>query len=211
LAAPRRASPSRTSHLILPSPLSPLRAGSWAPAPEAELRTIAGLLATTPSLSTLAAAAAAAGLVSALDSPAARLTVFAPTNDALDQLLAATGVTAQELLSDPAVLRALLSNHVVPGVARAADLYDGQVLTTLLGGKVQVIPATISSLSPHHHHHHRHHHTHTPQTLASQLSNAPRAAQRSQLRLRRALTPCPHPATFVSLRRRRSRAALSPW
>lgn len=106
-----------------------------------------------PELSTLVAAVQAAGLVDALAAPAAPLTVFAPTNDAFAAALAALNFTAEELLGNTELLTAVLTYHVVPGVAaKAADLSDGLVLPTLLeGANVTVsIPAAgeVLVLSP---------------------------------------------------------------
>ena len=107
------------------------------PTPSAEAaQDIVALASATPDLSTLVSAVQAADLVETLqgDGP---FTVFAPTNDAftavgqdtLDTLLAPEG---KEQLTD------ILTYHVVPGELTAADLEDGQELTTVQGGKLQV-------------------------------------------------------------------------
>jgi uncharacterized surface protein with fasciclin (FAS1) repeats len=65
-------------------------------------------------LSTLVAAVDAAGFKSVLDSPSFKGTVFAPTNEAFAILLEDLGVTADELLSDTKLLKAVLNYHVIP-------------------------------------------------------------------------------------------------
>ncbi|MEN9804960.1 MAG: hypothetical protein RIS41_1807 [Actinomycetota bacterium] len=78
----------------------------------------------------LAAMVYEAGLVEALrgDGP---FTVFAPTNDAI---AAVPEATLDAVWADPDLLTAVLTYHVVAGESlTAADLTDGQVLTTLQG------------------------------------------------------------------------------
>lgn len=105
-----------------------------------------------PNLSILVQAVQAAGLVDALSNPDVPLTVFAPTNDAFAAVLAALGMTAEQLLADTELLTAVLSYHVVPGVAaKAADLSDRQVLPTLLEGQnitVSLMEGQVMLLSP---------------------------------------------------------------
>lgn len=93
-------------------------------------------VATVRGFDTLVAALGAADLVSALqaDGP---FTVFAPTEDAFADALAALGLTAEELLASED-LADILTYHVVSGEAFADDLSDGQVLTTLQGGTLTV-------------------------------------------------------------------------
>ena len=64
-------------------------------------------------------------------------TVFAPTDDAVTALVTALGITAEELLALPN-LSEILQYHVVAATAMAADLSDGQMITTLLGQDVEV-------------------------------------------------------------------------
>jgi transforming growth factor-beta-induced protein len=69
-------------------------------------------------------------------------TVFAPTDAAFADLLAALGVTAEELLGDTDLLATVLSYHVVPGkfaaedviAAASLDEMAGVNIATLLGG-----------------------------------------------------------------------------
>ena len=88
------------------------------------------------SVSTLVSAVKAAGLVETLKG-AGPFTVFAPTNAAFDKL--PKGMVAG--LMDPASkakLAGVLTYHVIPGRLVAADLKDGQELTTVNGGKLHI-------------------------------------------------------------------------
>jgi uncharacterized surface protein with fasciclin (FAS1) repeats len=93
-------------------------------------------VATVRGFDTLVAALDAANLVGALQA-AGPFTVFAPTEQAFADLLEALDVTAEELLARDD-LADILTYHVVEGEAFAADLSDGQVLTTLQGGTLTV-------------------------------------------------------------------------
>ena len=97
-----------------------------------------------PAFSTLVAAVQTA----ALDSPVDGLqsdgpfTVFAPTNDAFNALLARTGISAGELLGAPNLADTLLY-HVVSGNVRAADvlaLAKPATVPTLLAGANLTVP-----------------------------------------------------------------------
>ncbi|WP_226163171.1 fasciclin domain-containing protein [Hymenobacter terricola] len=88
------------------------------------------------SVSTLVAAVKQAGLVETLSGPGP-YTVFAPTNAAFDKL--PKGAVAG--LMDPASkakLAGVLTYHVIPGRLVAADLKDGQELTTVNGEKLHI-------------------------------------------------------------------------
>ena len=88
------------------------------------------------SVSTLVSAVKAAGLVETL-SGTGPFTVFAPTNAAFDKL--PKGAVAG--LMDPASkakLAGVLTYHVIAGRLVAADLKDGQELTTVNGEKLKV-------------------------------------------------------------------------
>jgi uncharacterized surface protein with fasciclin (FAS1) repeats len=93
--------------------------------------TIVDAAVATPALSTLTSLVVAAGLADALSQPG-NLTVFAPTNDAFAKIPA--GVLGA-IGSNPAVLTAVLTYHVVPGsvdprkaVKREVDTLQGQSL-----------------------------------------------------------------------------------
>lgn len=87
------------------------------------------------SAKTLAAAVTAAGLVETLQG-LGPFTVFAPT----DAAFAAIQEDVDNLLKpeNKAKLADILTFHVVSGNAMAADLEDGQELTTVQGGKLKV-------------------------------------------------------------------------
>ena len=92
--------------------------------------------AAAKSVSTLVSAVKAAGLVETLKG-AGPFTVFAPTNAAFDKL--PKGAVAG--LMDPAskaTLAGVLTYHVIPGRLVAADLKDGQELTTVNGEKLYI-------------------------------------------------------------------------
>ncbi|MCL4253862.1 MAG: BMP family ABC transporter substrate-binding protein [Anaerolineae bacterium] len=80
----------------------------------------------------LVQAVEAAGLVEAL-SAEGPFTVFAPTDAAFTALLEQLGMSAEELLANTELLTGVLTYHVVAGSLSAADLTDGQTLTTLAG------------------------------------------------------------------------------
>ncbi|HEX8329263.1 MAG TPA: fasciclin domain-containing protein [Hymenobacter sp.] len=88
------------------------------------------------SVSTLVAAVKQAGLVETLKS-AGPFTVFAPTNAAFDKLPkgAVAGLMQPESKEK---LAGVLKYHVIPGRLLAADLKDGQELTTANGEKLKI-------------------------------------------------------------------------
>ncbi|MEJ7779642.1 MAG: fasciclin domain-containing protein [Daejeonella sp.] len=85
---------------------------------------------------TLVAAVTQAGLVETL-SGTGPFTVFAPTNAAFGKIPKATldNLMKPEMKDD---LTKILTYHVVPGALMAADLTDGQELTTVQGQKLKV-------------------------------------------------------------------------
>jgi transforming growth factor-beta-induced protein len=64
-------------------------------------------------------------------------TVFAPSNQAFQELLTALDITADELLSQSNLSEVLLY-HVVSGKVMSTDLTDGQMAQTLSGESIQV-------------------------------------------------------------------------
>ena len=98
--------------------------------------TIVDVAAGNEDFATLVAALEAAGLVETLSGPGP-FTVFAPTNEAFAALPAGT----VESLLEPAnkdALTGVLTYHVVDGKVMAADLTDGQKVTTLQGEELTV-------------------------------------------------------------------------
>lgn len=90
----------------------------------------------SPDHTTLVAAVQAAGLVETLKGEGP-FTVFAPTNAAFEALPAGT---VESLLTPEkkADLSAILTYHVVAGSVMAADLTDGQKVTTVQGEELTV-------------------------------------------------------------------------
>jgi uncharacterized surface protein with fasciclin (FAS1) repeats len=86
---------------------------------------------------TLVAAVKAGGLVETLKS-AGPFTVFAPTNAAFDKLPTGT-VNTLVMPANKQKLTTILTYHVVPGRLMAADLTDGQKLTTVQGEVLTVM------------------------------------------------------------------------
>lgn len=86
---------------------------------------VAETIARTPSLSTLNELVLKAGLADTLKG-AGPFTVFAPSNEAFK---AVPAKTLDDLASDPARLKAVLSYHVLPGRLLAADVKTGPAKT----------------------------------------------------------------------------------
>jgi uncharacterized surface protein with fasciclin (FAS1) repeats len=96
--------------------------------------TIAGIVADDPNFSTLLAAVDAAGLVETLDGDGP-FTVFAPTNDAFNDLPPGT---VDDLLQDIPALTDILLYHVAADRLPAADVVAADAITTL-GGEAEVV------------------------------------------------------------------------
>ena len=88
---------------------------------------------------TLVAAVQAAGLVETLKGEGP-FTVFAPTEEAFANALAALGLTAEQLLADTDTLTAVLTYHVIPGTVMSSDLIGANDLNvaTVNGAEVVV-------------------------------------------------------------------------
>ncbi len=101
-----------------------------------ESNTVVDIAISSPDHTTLVAAVTAAGLVEVLsgDGP---FTVFAPTNAAFASL--PEGTVANLLLPEnKEMLASILTYHVVAGNVMAADLSDGQMVTTVNGQQLRV-------------------------------------------------------------------------
>lgn len=85
----------------------------------------------------LAEAVVAADLAPALSAPGP-LTVFAPTNDAFNALLAELGITKAQLLADKPLLTAVLQYHVLGAQVLRADVPLGRAVMPLAGGIFKV-------------------------------------------------------------------------
>lgn len=103
------------------------------PVTGALLGTIPEVAEAAGSFTTLLAAAEAAGLVETL-SGSGPFTVFAPTDEAFAAALAAMNMTAEQVLADPEALTAILTYHVVAGVAATSDMVVGMTSATTVQG-----------------------------------------------------------------------------
>jgi len=95
--------------------------------------TIAEVAASNPNFSILAAALEATGLDATL--AGGEYTVFAPTDAAFNELLATTGLTADQLLQAKELAQ-ILQYHVVTGLVESGDITNGQRATTVQGQPV---------------------------------------------------------------------------
>jgi transforming growth factor-beta-induced protein len=102
----------------------------------AEGNTIVDIAVDNPDFSILVAAVTEAGLVETLsgDGP---FTVFAPTDEAFEAALDALGITAEELLANPA-LGDILTYHVLSGEVMSSDLEPTQTVATVQGEEVTI-------------------------------------------------------------------------
>ena len=127
--------------------------GGSVAAAAAGCKSVAEVLSSTPELSTLSRLSGAVSprLVAALSDKSDKLTLFAPSNKALQSLLASlpdAGGEAPELVRNVTVLTALLSYHVVPGVALSStQLTDGAALPTALGAGVPPLRVRLGAPS----------------------------------------------------------------
>ena len=104
--------------------------------PDPAPSTVVDIIVNSPDHNLLELAVGAAGLVDAL-SGEGPFTVFAPTDAAITALVTALDITADELLALE-TLGDILTYHVVGAAALSTDLSDGQLLTTLQGGDVEI-------------------------------------------------------------------------
>ena len=88
-------------------------------------KSVADIIAVTPSLSTLNGLIVKAGLTSTLQG-SGPFTVFAPTNDAFK---AVPAKTMDALAHDPAMLKNVLTYHVLAGKVMSGDVKNGSVKT----------------------------------------------------------------------------------
>jgi uncharacterized surface protein with fasciclin (FAS1) repeats len=96
----------------------------------------------SPQLTTLVSLVKQAGLVSALSSPKAHLTVFAPTNAAFAKLKKAAPKTFNAIATTPSLLKKILTYHVLPtevnAMAATAAAKKGASVKTLEGEKIKL-------------------------------------------------------------------------
>ena len=121
--------------ILIAAPLLALLA-ACATQPASSPVSVADTIAHDPKLSTLNGLVVQAGLSDTLKA-AGPYTVFAPTNEAFK---AVPAKTMDELASDPAKLKAMLSYHVVPGKMMSAQVKNGPARTAQ-GGNVALAKA----------------------------------------------------------------------
>jgi uncharacterized surface protein with fasciclin (FAS1) repeats len=105
--------------------------------PPAASQDVVQLAQANADLSILVEAVVAAGLVDTLKG-AGPFTVFAPTNAAFAALLTELGLTKAQLLADTALLKAVLTYHVLPAKVEKAQIVPGKPITTVQGGIFKV-------------------------------------------------------------------------
>jgi uncharacterized surface protein with fasciclin (FAS1) repeats len=103
-----------------------------------KLPTITEIAETTEGFGILYAALEAAGLDATFDGKR-HFTVFAPTDEAFEQLLLDLGLTAGDLLANTELLTTVLSYHVTRG-----DRYSGSVLAA---GALKMLDGNMTSVS----------------------------------------------------------------
>ena len=92
--------------------------------------------AENPQFTILLAALRAADLVETLDDDDDDFTVFAPTDAAFERVLELLELTADELLADTELLRAVLLYHAVPGKLFSEDVLASEELQTVQGSSI---------------------------------------------------------------------------
>ena len=115
---------------------TPLSALATVCAAQTSSMSVADALARDPQLSTLNSLVTKAGLTDTLKG-AGPFTVFAPTNDAFK---AVPQKTLDEVAANPALLRSVLTYHVLAAKVSAADVKNGNV-KTVQGANVAVSKA----------------------------------------------------------------------
>uniref|UniRef100_A0A1D1ZN66 FAS1 domain-containing protein n=1 Tax=Auxenochlorella protothecoides TaxID=3075 RepID=A0A1D1ZN66_AUXPR len=98
---------------------------------------VLSVIQANPDLSSLYDAIEFCGLAATLEDPALVATVFAPTNQAFQDLVTALGPDADAVFTNRDLVKTVVLYHVHPQEAlAAADLTDGQTLSTLNGAEV---------------------------------------------------------------------------
>lgn len=113
--------------------------------------------ATEANLTILLQAVEAAGLVETVNDPDAKLTIFAPTDEAFLAALKALSISAEDLLGDTELLTEILTYHVLGSPFTAADFAKyphGARFKTLLGddsscgvGTLKIFPTREGGVS----------------------------------------------------------------
>lgn len=114
-------------------------------------RTILQVLNESNELSTLSMVVDSTGLADALDDEEAKYTLFAPVNEAFDQLLVLFDQTLEEFLQDTDMIRNGTLYHVVNGAIKSTDVDtypDGSTLDTLLDGGTIILNLSNLTVIP---------------------------------------------------------------
>lgn len=120
----------------------------------ADCKTVVELLGETGDLSKLRSLQASMSpkLTAELQSKGGQsFTLFAPNNAAFDKLMAALpresgSMMPEDVLKNETAITAILSYHIVPGVAAlSSDLSNGQQLPTALGSKVAPLKVKLDA------------------------------------------------------------------
>ncbi|CAG9462879.1 unnamed protein product [Pedinophyceae sp. YPF-701] len=106
-----------------------------APASPTDCTSVVDLAQAVEQLSSFAALIEQAGIESTLGE-SADVTVLAPTDEAINAMLAATSQLEQDALESPAGAAALLKYHILPGQVTAQELGSPGLRETLAGGAV---------------------------------------------------------------------------
>lgn len=140
--------------LVVSSISLPIQQSLASPAPEECSTALEIVLSMPETFSTLealilAASPADPGFYADLSNPTAAFTVFAPTNDAFEELLELFQLTPEAALAtSPEELDTILKYHVLPGVAlSSSDITEGDVLDTVLGAPLVADLPVIKSTS----------------------------------------------------------------
>lgn len=99
--------------------------------------TIVEVAQTTDGFTILLDAIEVAGLTDTLNADGP-LTVFVPTDEAFENMLGNMGITADDLFSEPELLAAILSYHVIPGEVMVEDMIGADAFTTLMGEDIEI-------------------------------------------------------------------------
>jgi transforming growth factor-beta-induced protein len=132
-AAPAATQPAPAPTMPAPTTAAPATTAAAAPGTIVEVAQTAG------DFTTLVKAVQAAGLVDTLNGPGP-FTVLAPTDEAFAAALQQLGITADALLADKEKLTQILTYHVLPTKALAADVVklNGQDVATVNGATVKI-------------------------------------------------------------------------
>ena len=145
------------------APADTTPSASGAPTSSADASTTIDKVAGTSGFNVLLAAATKAGLGAVLADSSSRLTVFAPTDTALNRLASSLGFANASAMVDalpPATLKSILIYHVLPTLKPASELrtapqsqqatayaFEGQPASLALNGSQSAVTITDAALT----------------------------------------------------------------